>query len=232
MSAALASRAEAAKLARLLGQRDAAALAFLASAPADELRRYREQVTDLLYDDGAAIARRAGEAARLLPPQAIATIARDALGALLSARLGGQLRPATAVQVVARLDVAYLAEVAAELDPRRAADVIAALPPELVGDVAGEMARIGEHVAMGRFVMHLDEAALAACVEQLSDEDLLRIAFVAEGKERIDRLVAGLRDGRAARLPACARRSGLEDELADLLDHLGPEQRARVEAGA
>jgi hypothetical protein len=230
MSAVLESRAEAAKLARLLGQRDGAALAFLLEAPADELRLYREQVTDLLYDDGAAIAKRAGEAARLLPPQVIAKIAREALGALLSARLGGQLQPATAVSVVQRLEVGYLAEVAAELDPRRAADVIAAMPAELVGDVAGAMARNGEHVAMGRFVMHLDDDALLACVEQLADEDLLRIAFVLEGKERIDRLVACLRDGRAARLPACARRSGLADELADLLAHLGPEQRARVGA--
>ena len=232
MSAVLASRAEAAKLARLLGQREATTLAFLAAAPADELRAYREQVTDLLYDDGAAIARRAGEAARLLPPPVIAKIAREALGALLSARLGGQLQPETAVAVVKRLEVAYLAEVAAELDPRRAADVIAAMPPELVGDVAGAMARIGEHVAMGRFVMHLDDAALRACTEQLDDEDLLRVAFVAEEKERIDRFVAALRDGRAARLPAAARRAGLDDELADLLAHLGPEQRLRVEAGA
>lgn len=230
MSAVLASRAEAAKLARLLGQREATTLAFLAAAPAEELHVYREQVTDLLYDDGAAIARRAGEAARLLPPQVIAKIAREALGALLSARLGGQLQPKTAVDVVKRLEVGYLAEVAAELDPRRAADVIAAMPPELVGDVAGAMARNDEHVAMGRFVMHLDDAALRACTEQLDDDDLLRVAFVAEGKERIDRFVAVLRDGRAARLPAAARRCGLEDELADLLAHLGPEQRARVEA--
>lgn len=231
MSAALESRAEAAKLARLLGQRDPSALAFLEAAPADELRAYREQVTDLLYDDGAAVARRAGEAARLLPPPIIAKIAKEALGALLSARLGGQLQPATAVHVVARLEVGYLAQVAAELDPRRAADVIAAMPAELVGDVAGAMARNGEHVAMGRFVMHLDDGALAACVEQLGDEDLIRIAFVLEGKERLDRLTASLRDARAARLPACARRCGLEDELADLLDHLSPEQRARVTAG-
>jgi len=232
MSAALASRAEAAKLARLLGHRDPATLAFLAAAPADELRDYREQVTDLLYDDSAALARRAGEAARLLPPQVIAKIAREALGALLSARLGGQLQPSTAVNVVGRLPVAYLAEVAAELDPRRSADVIVALPAELVGDVAGAMARNGEHVAMGRFVMHLGDEALDACLAQMDDEDLLRVAFVLEGKERVDRLIARLRDGRAARLPACARRSGLEDELADLLDHLGPEQRARIEAAA
>jgi hypothetical protein len=222
------ARAEVAKLARLLGERDPEALAFVARASPDELRRYRDQVTDLLYDDGAALAQRAGDAARLLPAQVIARIATQALGPLLSARLAGQLHPRLAVQVTERVDASFLAELAAELDPRRAAEVIASVPPDLMVEVAVLMAGNGEHVAMGRFVGHLDADALAACVAALAPQDLLRIAFVLEGKERIDDVIACLDDTRAAGLPACAAEHDLEDELADLVSHLGKRQRARV----
>jgi hypothetical protein len=47
------------------------------------------------------------------------------------------------------------------------------------------MAARDEHFAMGRFVAYLDDRTLEACIAELSDEDLLRIAFVLEGKERL-----------------------------------------------
>lgn len=228
--AAHEARAETAKLARLLGLHDPEALAFATAAGADELRRYREAVTDLLYDDGGQLARRAGDAARLLPAPVIARISTQALGPLLSARLAGLLHPRLAVQVSERVEISFLAQVAAELDPRRAVDVIAAFPAELVAEVATTMVADGEHVAMGRFVAHLDDEALAACVAVLSGEDVLRIAFVLEGKERLDDVIACLSDRRAAALPACAVEHGLQVELADLLSHLGAAQRARVGA--
>ncbi len=67
MSAALESRAEVAKIARLLAL-DPAQLDYLEPAPADALRRLRDQITDALFD---------GDRARL---HGSATFKQDGIG--------------------------------------------------------------------------------------------------------------------------------------------------------
>ena len=42
---------------------------------------------------------------------------------------------------------------------------------------------------MGRFVGHLNDDAIVAAVQEMDDGQLLRVAFVLEEKERLDRLV-------------------------------------------
>jgi hypothetical protein len=59
-----------------------------------------------------------------------------------------------------------------------------ASPTERVLKITLAMARLHEYVAMGRFVPHLDDETLTACLERLSDEDLLRVAFVFEASRR------------------------------------------------
>jgi hypothetical protein len=74
------------------------------------------------------------------------------------------------------------------------------------------MAANGEHVAMGRFVAYLDEAALSLCLEALCDEDLLRVAFVLEGEERLASVFEMIGAERAERMLAAAHVSGLVEE--------------------
>lgn len=224
---ALASRAEVRKLASLLGVEEAE-LAFAAKAPAAELRRFREEATDVLFDDDRAGLRRAADAARLLPEGVLVRIAGGALGPRLCARLAGHVEPRIAIHIACRLEPTYLAEVAARMDPRRAVPVVTALPPERIRDVAAELAAAGEYVAMGRFVAHLSDEALAACLEILDGTDVVRIAFVLEGKERIDRVIELLGDERIDALPGEVAGAGLEDEVADLLAHLPPRLRRRL----
>lgn len=228
MSAAGDSRAEAAKLARLLGLDGPEALAYVQPVPASELRDYRDAVTELLYDDDRALLQRAADAARLLPAQTLATIGERALGPLICARLTGLLDPHRAVEISRHFSIDFLAQVAAELDPRRAVEVVTSMPGDRVFDIAVAMAAAGEHVAMGRFVAHLDDDALAACVEELTDEDLLRVAFVLEGKERLDGVfeLVGLK--RTQRILDSAESMGLAGEALDLLDHLSARQRKRL----
>jgi hypothetical protein len=224
---ALAARAEVRKLAALLDV-DEEELAFAGAAPAAELVRFREDATDLLFGDDGGALRRTAEAARLLPEGVLVRIAASALGPALCAQLAGHVEPRIAVAIAHRLEPGYLAQVAACMDPRRAVPVVTALPPERIRDVAAEMAAAGEHVAMGRFVAHLSDEALAACLEILDGADIVRIAFVLEGKDRVPRIVELLGDARIDRLAAEAAAAGLDDEIADLLAHLPPRLRRRL----
>ncbi len=228
MSSASDSRVETVKLGRLLGVDDPAALAFLNAVPAPELRDYREAVTDLLYDDDREQLQRVADAARLLPARTLATIGERALGPLICARLSGLLDRGRAVEISEHFTVDFLAQVAAELDPRRAADVVAGITADTVVAVSGAMAANGEHVAMGRFVGYLDEDALARCAQALGDEDLLRVAYVMEGDERLVSVFELVGPERAARALATGRANGLAqeaDHVAERLRDLGATAR-------
>ncbi len=212
MSRKSESRAETAKLGRLLGLDDQQQLAFLLKVPAVELSEYRLAVTDLLYDDDHELLERTAEAARLLPARTLASIGETALGPLICARLTGLLDPHRAVEISAHFDVDFLALLAAELDPRRAAEVVAAIAADTVVAVTVAMAANGEHVAMGRFVAYLDDTALGLCLEALRDEDLLQVAFVMEGQERLGFIFELIGPERAKRMLASAPAHGLVEE--------------------
>jgi hypothetical protein len=230
MSRKSESRAETAKLARLLGVEDSREIAFLLKAPAPELREYREAITDLLYDDDQELLQRTADSARLLPARTLAAIGESALGPLICARLTGLLDPPRAVEISNHFNVDFLARLAAELDPRRAVAVVSAIATHTLVAVCALMAANGEHVAMGRFVAHLDDEALGLCVESLNDEDLLRVAFVIEGEERLPSIFAMTGAERAERMLAAARASGLAEEakhVTERLKDLGP-RRSRA----
>ena len=196
MSRTSESRAETAKLGRLLGVEDQRELAFLLPVPAHELRDYREAVTDLLYDDDQELLQRTADAARLLPARTLAAIGERALGPLICARLSGLL------------------------DPRRAGEVVSAITTDTVVAVSAAMAANGEHVAMGRFVAYLDEAALSLCIEALCDEDLLRVAFVMEGEERLTSVFEMIGAERTERMLAAAHVNGLLEEAEHMAGRL------------
>lgn len=227
MSRKSESRAETAKLARLLGVEDPQALTFLLAVPAQELRDYREAVTDLLYDDDQEQLQRTADAARLLPARTLAAIGESALGPLICARLTGLLDPRRAVEISNHFKVDFLARLAAELDPRRAVDVVSAIATDTLVEVCTVMATNGEHVAMGRFVAQLDDEKLGLCIDALSDEDLLRVAFVMEGEERLTSLFEMVGAERAARMLAAARASGLAEEAKHVTERLNSLGRSR-----
>jgi hypothetical protein len=228
VSATTDSRVEIVKLARLLGLDGPESLECVQQVPASELRHYRDAVTDLLYEDGRALMQRAAVAARLLPAHTLATIGERALGPLICARITGLLDPDRAAEISRHFSIDFLAQVAAELDPRRALDVVVSTPPDRVLAIALAMAARGEHVAMGRFVAHLDHSTLAGCIEALTDEDLLRVSFVLEAKERINEIFDLVGLGRMQRVLDGADSQGLGEEALDLLDHLDVGQRNQL----
>jgi hypothetical protein len=227
MSERLEARSEVLKLARLLSV-DERELEFLRELPSGELREFREQVTNRMFDSSSKLLGRIGAAARLIPSGLIATVAQRAFGPLLCARAAGAVDPDKAIDVVRRLPTGFLCDAAVEVDPRRVAAIIAAVPADVVVPVAAEMGARGEHVTMGRFLAFVPDHAIAAAIGVLDDEAVLRTAFVLEHKERLDHAIGLLPE---ERLPGILRRAtelGLWPEALDLLDHLSNARRGRV----
>jgi hypothetical protein len=225
--AGLVARAEVLKLARLL-ELPPERLEYLHGCAPEQLAALRVRVTDVLFDGDRGRLRRIADAGRVVPLPVMATIGQKAFGPLLCARLTGLLDPDRAVAVGRRLPAPFLADVAAELDPRRANAVIARMPLELAVETAGLMGDRGETVAMGRFVAFLPDETLAACIARIDDATLLRIAFVLEGKDRLDRVIALLPDDRLAQVLDVVAEQELWIEALDLLAHLGDEQLDRL----
>jgi hypothetical protein len=225
------TRAEVRKLARMLG-RDPEQLAYLEQLPLADLVALRDRITDVLWSSDGNTLNRLAAASKLLPTAVSAAISERAFGALLSARLAAKLEPSRAVDVAAKLSAPFLADVAGELDPRRASQVIAQMPPRQIADVTRELIAREEYVTMGRFVGHLSDEAVAAALEETDDRSLLRVAFVLEEKERLERLIGLLPAPRLGSIVCAAAADELWLEALDLLEHLSDGRRSAIVAAA
>lgn len=230
MNAELESKAEVAKLARLL-ETEPASLQFLEKVPPDELRVLRDQATDLLFDADQGALLRMASASRVIPVPVLAKIAVSGFGPLLCARITGLIDPPRAVEIAARLDPGFLADVAASLDPRRATDVIANMPVEQIVAVSTELLARDEYVTMGRFIGHLSDPALRAAVDVCDEASLLRIAFVLEGKERLPDVLELLSGDRLRTLIEVGASGGMWPEVLDLLSNVDDAGRQAGRAG-
>jgi hypothetical protein len=194
------------------------------------VRQLRYDVADAMFDAGRKHFARIAAAAKALPGPIAAKLAQHALGPLLSARTVALLDPDQARDLAKRLPSSFLADVAVEIDVRHAGDAIADVPPDRIARAAFQLQQRGEFVAMGGFVGCLGDEALAETVEVLSDDSLLHVAFLLDAPERLDDIVAMLPDERLATMAAIAVADGIEQELESILEHVGPEQAARIEA--
>ena len=226
MSQATAARAEVLKLARLLG-RDADSLSYLLDVDPSELRKLREQITEVLFDAHSQALGGLAAASRLLPVSLTALIAERALGPVLVALLAGMLEPSRAVDVASKLSTGFLADVAVHIDPRRAGDVIVGIPSAQIVEVARELSRRAEYVTIGRFLGRLSTEASVAALEVMDAETVLQATFVAEDDDQLDQVVVLLPEGRLGELLDVAASAGLWDELLELLGRLSEPRRTR-----
>jgi hypothetical protein len=227
VSNGLQTQAEILKLARQL-HRDPEELAYLREIPSGDIRRLRDQITDVLFDAHSHTLGRLAAASKLLPVGVTATIGQHAFGPVLSARITGLLDPQRAVEIADRMPIPFLADVAIELDPRRARGVISRIPPVRIAQITDELVGRGEYVTMGRFVGHLPDAAVLAAVSAMDDASLLRVGFVLESKDGLDDLIAMLPPERLDSVIDAASREQLWVEVLDLLANLAPERRAEL----
>jgi len=226
---AAAGRAEAErrKLAHSLGV-EPERLSMLAGLPAEEVRALRRQIADALFRADRQHFVRVAALAKAVPVAVAARLTEAVLPALLAARTAELLEPARAAELVARISDGYLADVSAAMDASRAPAVIAAIPPERVAAVAAELGRRGEWVVIGGFVSQVSDQALARSVAVFDGGQLLRIGYVLDDADRLDRVTGLLSDRQLDELLAAAAADGLWTEFTDLLDRLGPAQRSRL----
>jgi hypothetical protein len=227
VSERLETRAEVLKLARLLDV-EPDELRFAERLPSRALRSFREAATERLFENDAEMFRRIGATTRLVPSQLVATIAQRSFGPLLCARAAGALDTHKALDVLSRMPPAFVAEATAEVDPRRVADLIAAVPEDVIVAVARILGERGEYVTMGRFLAYVPDRAIVSAIGALSDEALLRTAFVLEHKDRLDHAVSLLAPGRLRGLILSASKLDLWPEALDLLEHLSDERRGPI----
>ena len=227
MSVALEIRAELVKLSRVLGVAPEQ-LAYLDRAAPEDLRALREQATDALFEGDRDRLHKLALVTRIIPSPIAARIAEWALGPLLSARVTGLLDPSKAVDLAKRLPATFLADIAVELDPRRAREVIERMPAQQVAEIAGELADRGEQVTMGRFVGYLGDEAIVASMERIDEPSLLRIAFVMEGKDRLEHILGLIGEQRLASILNAAERERLWAEALDLLDHMSDQLKGSL----
>lgn len=227
MTESLQAQAEILKLARLL-RRDPAELGYLEEIAPDDIRRLREQVTDVLFNAHSGTLRRLAAGSKVLPIGVVATIGQRAFGPVLSARIAGLLEPGRAAETAQRMPVEFLADVAIELDPRRASEVISRIPPARISEVTSELVRRREYVTMGRFVGHLGDDAVRAAVTAMDDATLLRVGFVLEAEDGLDELIAMLPPERLDTVIDTAGREQLWAEVLGLLANLSEVRRAEL----
>jgi hypothetical protein len=219
--------AEVLKLAQLLGT-EPEELAYLEKVPPADLRRLRELAADSVYGSSSDALQRVAAANRVLPTKVLASIAQRALGPVITAQLSSMIPPGRAVEVAERLPTPFLADVAVAMDPRSASEVIAGIPARRIADITKELLAREEYVTMGMFVGHLSDRTLLATFPIIGDADLLRVAFVIDEKERLDRVVGLLPEERLEDVVEAAAADGLEAELEALYGSLDPVLRERL----
>ena len=194
-------RAEVEKLARALDV-EPAELQALERLDAETVQQLRFDVTDGMFEAGRKHFARIAAAAKILPGSVSAKLAQHALGPLLSARTAALLERDQAQDLARRLPSRFLADIAVEIDVRHAGAIIGAVSADRIARAAAHLEERGEYVAMGGFVHCLDDEALTAVLDVLSDDSLVRVAFLLDDPSRIEHVLSMLPPDRRARLEA------------------------------
>lgn len=221
------SRVEVLRLARLL-RVEPDRLDFLSSVDDHDLRAFRDQATDALFDAHAGTLKRLASAAKLLPAPVLAKIAEKAFGPLLCARVASEIEPGKATDVAKRLPVTFLTDLAIELDPRRSQRVISKIPRETIVAVAVELAGREDWLTLGRFVGFLPDESLRACLDAIDDVQVLRTAFAVDDVSAIATVIDLLTPDRLSALIEAASRERLWPTLLGIATQLRDDQVAAV----
>jgi hypothetical protein len=225
----IATRSEIARLAVLLAV-EPSDLEFLLDVDPGSIRQLSDQLVDVLHDSAADGFRRIAAAARLIPAPLAASVAERALGPASCALIAGSVDRSKALDIARRLRPEFLAEVAVHLDPRRIGGMLSELPVDRIVAAAVELVVNGHHLTVARLAACIDGSTIRAVVMAISDDDLLRIAFVIDDTTLIDDITAELADDRLLTVARTIRDAELWLEGLALFERVGAVQRGRLAA--
>lgn len=223
----LAAMAEVGHLARELHVDDDR-LDALADLAAEDLRHLRRLVAESLAARHRSTFAGMAKAAKLLPAKLLPPIAERAIGPLICSKIAAELDPAHARKIVGSFSVPFLADLCRTLDTAAAEDVVRAIPADKAVPVGIELYERGDVETVGRFIDVVHERAIPPMLEVVDDDALLRIAIVAERRERLSTIFADLSDERVLQLVEAGVRGDMLDEALVVVAELDETQLART----
>ncbi|MDV6014745.1 hypothetical protein [Haloechinothrix sp. LS1_15] len=196
MSHDLATRAELAKLARVLDT-SPEEVAFLSSLDATDIHELREAISASLHDRYREVYRRVASASRLLPSGLCVQIAERAFPPAITSKVAAEIDTDRIGDFASKLSVSYMADVCVDIDPRKVRELIRRVPVDRAVAVALELIERQEYVTLGRMIDAATPELVRAAVEAVdSDDALLWIAFYAESVPHLTSAVRALPDER------------------------------------
>ncbi|WP_431969762.1 hypothetical protein [Nocardia sp. bgisy134] len=207
-------------------------LGYLGDVPDAELRQFRMQVADMLFDHQAHGLRRMAGATKVIPIPILVKLVGRHHNALLAAKMSAVLDPGHAVQMAKRLPVDFLADIAAQLDPRHAATIIAGLPSATVRAVAEQLAARGDWITLGDLMSSVSDAAARATVVVLDGLALTRTAFLVDEPAQLERFVGLVPESKLADMLSATADHDLWPEFHSTLSALSPDAVRSVRTAA
>lgn len=191
----LLTRAQVDLLARTLGH-PVERLAFLEKLGAADLRRLRDRMSGVLFDEQGEHFERVAPLANLVPPAIIGPAVEKVTPPLLAGRAAGVFARKLALKkIIAFLDkfsVTFMADVAPYIDPRSVAHLAPDFPVDTLVAVAKEMLRRGEYAAGSQFLGYgtvPQIKALEAAIGPDDYEGVVRTAFYIEESADLERIL-------------------------------------------
>lgn len=219
----LERRAERIKLEKLLGE-DPGALEFLDRQPVSALASLRGKVSATLFDSHSGMFERLAGSGKLLPTKISAVVAEKALGPMLCGRVAGHTPVERAVALAEKLNVRFMADVSTQMDPRRVRPLLQGISEKHIRAVSRELAHRNDVITMGRFIDALPVETTERVMEDLQDDGLLlRVAYFAEDKDHLTRVVRLLSRDHLRRIISVAREEGLWYEALALMYYVDPQ---------
>lgn len=207
---------------------DEPGLGFLAEHASDDVRRLRFAIAESLAARHRSTFVGMAKASKLLPKAILPTVAEKAVGPLVCSKIAAEIEPGYARRIVGAFAVPFLADLCGTLDTVSAAPVIGAIPAKKAVPVGVELRDRGDYETLGRFIDVVDFSVIPPMLEKVDDDDLLRIAIVAESRERLTEVFATLDDSRIRSLVEAAVAADLLDEALVMVSELDAVQVTRV----
>ena len=191
----LVARAQLVMLAETLGV-EPERLRYLERLDSDQLRALRERISDLLFDEHAAVFARLNKLAPLVPNPVVAKLSQALVPPLVAGRAAGALgvaNPDRAAGVLSDLSPAYMADCAPYLDPRTIAVLAPRVPVEVLVPAANELMRRRDYVTASFFLDYATPNLVLGFERGIADKaGLLRTTALVQSDARLGEIIRAL----------------------------------------
>ena len=220
--------AERIKLERVLNI-ESGGLDFLTSAHSSQVRAFREDISNAMYQRHQSNYARLASLSRVIPTGASAKLAETVLGSVLGAGVAGEMDPERAIKLSSKLSPKFLAKLCIHLEPHRAARIVSKIPPVTIVEVAQELVRQEEYITLARFVTSISDNVLRDILSSIGSADaLLRVGIFVEQRESLNTLLEFLSDQRRREILQAASDSDMLPQTLVLLTHLTDKMKGEM----